>query len=60
MIYNALAAATGAPDEYSVRAELYQQLYRRAMRSTNVEVDLNNDGVADERRQLNVLKLARR
>ena len=60
MIYNALAAATGAPDEYAVRADLYQQLYRRAMRSTNVEIDLNNDGVADERRQLNVLRLARR
>jgi len=60
MIYNALAAATGAPDEYAARAELYQQLYRHAMRSTNVEIDLNNDGVADERRQLNVLRLARR
>ena len=60
MIYSALAAATGAPDEYAVRAELYQQLYRRALRSTNVEIDLNNDGVADERRQLNVLQLARR
>jgi hypothetical protein len=60
MIYNALAAATGAPDEYAVRSDLYQQLYRRAVRSTNVEIDLNNDGVADERRKLNVLQLSRR
>jgi hypothetical protein len=60
MIYNALAAATGAPDEFSIRAGLYQQMYQRAVRSTEVQIDLNNDGLPDERRLLNVLQMVRR
>jgi hypothetical protein len=57
MIYNALAAASGAPESYKVRADMYENLYRRAMRSARVELDLNGDGVADCRRDLGVLQI---
>src|SRR5437762_851408 len=59
MIYSALAAVSGAPAEYKVRAELYEKLYGRAMRSARVELDLNGDGIADCRRDLSVLQLTR-
>jgi hypothetical protein len=59
MIYTALAAAAEDPTNLLARADLYQGLYRRAMRSASVQIDLNNDGVADIVRQLNVLQLQR-
>lgn len=60
MIYSALAAAAAEPAAHEVRAELYERLYRRAMRATRVEIDLNRDGESDTIRQLNVLNLQRR
>ncbi|HEX2973349.1 MAG TPA: hypothetical protein VHP11_13525 [Tepidisphaeraceae bacterium] len=59
MIYNALAAAAAEPAALSVRAELYERLYRRAVLQTRVELDRNGDGRGDVVRQLNVLELQR-
>jgi hypothetical protein len=59
MIYNALAAAAEDPEKYNVRAELYEKLYRRALRSTRVDLDLDGDGVAEITRPLNVMQLQR-
>jgi hypothetical protein len=44
MIYSALAASADEPAALANRAELYGRLYRRAMRSARVEVDVNGDG----------------
>jgi len=59
MIYSALAAAAADPTDFSVRADLYERLYRRALRSATVEVDLDGDGIPESRRTLNVLELRR-
>ena len=59
MIYSALAAAAEEPADFSVRADLYERLYRRALRNTIVAVDLDEDGVAESHRALNVLELKR-
>lgn len=59
MIYSALAAAAATPEALATRAELYERLYRRALRSTVIELDLNADGEADTVRPLNVLQLQR-
>jgi hypothetical protein len=59
MIYSALAAAAAEPAAYGVRAELYERLYRRALRGARVELDLNGDGAADAVRPLNVLHMQR-
>ena len=59
MIYNALAAASGAPEALSLRADLYERLYRRSLARARVEIDTNGDGKADIARTLNVLELAR-
>jgi hypothetical protein len=60
LIYSALAAIADAPREYAVRAELYERLYRRALHSTLVEIDLNGDGIAECRQQLDNVQLVRR
>ncbi|MGE5608349.1 MAG: hypothetical protein ACM359_03780 [Bacillota bacterium] len=60
MIYSVLAAAASDPAQHSVRAELYERLYRRAIKQTRVELDLDGDGQGDAMRQLNVLELKRR
>jgi hypothetical protein len=59
MIYSALAAAAAEPEALSTRADLYERLYRRALRTSVVELDLNGDGAADTVRPLNVLQLQR-
>jgi len=59
MIYNALAAASATPEPLSMRADLYERLYRRALSRARVEIDTNGDGKADVARMLNVLELAR-
>jgi len=43
----------------NVRVDLYERLYRRALRNTRVDLDLNGDGRADTVRALNVLELQR-
>jgi len=59
MIYSALAAASTSPAPLDARADLYERLYRRALRSAKVELDLNGDGKTDAIRALNVLELQR-
>lgn len=49
MIYSAVAAAADEPARYSVRAQLYERLYRRALLAAKVDVDLDGDGRADAR-----------
>lgn len=60
LIYSALSAVADAPKEYAVRATVYQRLCQRAMRLTQVDLDLNGDGQADHTRQLNSIELVRR
>jgi hypothetical protein len=59
MIYSALAAVATEPANYSVRADLYERLFRRALRGVRVELDTNGDGQRDVRRSLGVLELYR-
>lgn len=59
MIYSALAAAAEDPTHHSVRAELYERLYRRALTQARVEVDLDGDGAGDAVRRLCVGELKR-
>jgi hypothetical protein len=60
LIYGALSAAADAPAEFKVRATIYERLYRRALRSTRVQLDLDGDGESDLTRELNVQDLVRR
>ncbi len=59
MIYSTLTAAADAPEIYQVRADLYQRLYRRALRSAVLHIDTVGDGRIHEIRRLNVLQLVR-
>jgi hypothetical protein len=61
MIYNALAATIPSVNvtPYSARSDVYANLFRQAMRSAKVEVDLNGDGVVDEVRPLSLLRFVR-
>src|SRR5689334_11154116 len=44
LIYGALSAAADAPAEYKIRQAIYERLYRRALRSTKVQLDFDGDG----------------
>ncbi|MGB7159663.1 MAG: hypothetical protein WBD40_16470 [Tepidisphaeraceae bacterium] len=59
MIYSALAAAAAEPAALATRADMYERIYRRALRNSVVQLDLNGDGEADVVRPLNVLQLQR-
>jgi len=59
MIYSALAAAADDPADFSVRADLYERLYRRALRSTRLEIDTNGDGEIDQLRDLSIVEFRR-
>ena len=59
MIYNAMAAAASEPAKFSLRADLYERLYRRALRQAQVDVDLDGDGKADVRRSPGLVRMAR-
>ena len=59
LVYSALAAVAPDPEILLPRLDLYYRLYRRAIASTRVELDLNGDGVAEATRALNVLELQR-
>ena len=59
MIYSALAAAASDPAHLNTRTDLYERLYRRALRSATVEIDSDGDGKANVARALNVLRLQR-
>lgn len=59
MIYSALSATSAEASAHAVRADLYERLYRRALRGARVELDLNGDGQADCRRNLAAVSLVR-
>lgn len=59
MIYNAVAAAASDPAKFTVRADLYERLYRRALQRAQVELDLNGDGRADCRRSPGLVRMVR-
>lgn len=59
MIYSALAAAVDAPEIHQIRCDLYERLYRRALRDVVLHLDTLGDGRIHEIRRLNVLQLAR-
>jgi len=59
MIYNALAAASGAPSELSVRSQLYERLYRRALAQVCVEIDYDGDGKGEVVRRLGAMEMVR-
>jgi hypothetical protein len=59
MIYNALAAVAEVPTPLSIRADLYERLYRRALNQARVEIDLDGDGKADLARLLGMLEMTR-
>jgi len=59
MIYSALAAAATEPGSLLARADLYERLYRRSLRSVRVQVDTDGDGIIDAERPLNVIELQR-
>jgi hypothetical protein len=54
-----MAAASSSPAMLNTRADLYERLYRRALRAAKVELDLNGDGRVDMIRSLGVLELQR-
>jgi len=47
MLYSAGAAVSIDTSDLLVRAQMYERLYRRALRSAKVEIDLNGDGRTD-------------
>lgn len=59
MIYSALAAASAEPANLSLRADLYERLYRRSLAHVRLELDLDGDGKADAVRRLNVVEMVR-
>ena len=59
LIYSACAAAAENPDPFNHRTALYERLYRRALRTAAVQLDLDLDGRLDTVRRLDVLDLQR-
>ena len=59
LIHSALAAAATEPENLNLRTDLYEKLYRRALRAATVKLDLNLDGRIDALRRLNVMDLER-
>ena len=58
-INSASLAAVADDAKAGNRAALYERLYRRALRSATVSVDLDGDGQADAHRMLSVLNFQR-
>ncbi|WP_428387598.1 hypothetical protein [Mucisphaera sp.] len=59
LIYSA-AVSMGSQDEALLtKATLYRERFRRACRATSIEVDVDGDGRADERRRLGLISLFR-
>jgi len=59
LIYSALAAAATSPEPLNARADLYERMYKRALRNASVGVDTDGDGAPDVVRPLNLLELQR-
>ncbi len=59
MIHSALAAAADAPEVHQARADLYQRMYRRELRSCAVQLDLDGDSRVDTIRRPGILTFSR-
>jgi hypothetical protein len=59
LIHSALAAAATEPENLNLRTDVYEKLYRRALRAATVKLDLDLDGRLDTLRRLNVMDLQR-
>ncbi len=59
MIYSALAAAATEPARLNARADLYERLYRRALRQTRIDIDTDGDGRANTRKSLGIISFSR-
>lgn len=60
LIYMAIStAATEQQADLVIRAELYERLYRKSLRSLIAEIDTDGDGEVDRRQALHVVRLAR-
>jgi hypothetical protein len=59
LIHSALAAAATEPENFNLRTDVYEKLYRRALRAATVKLDLDLDGRLDTLRRLNVMDLQR-
>lgn len=59
-IFTALAGMAEEPTHHGIRADLYERLLRRQLRSVAIEVDTNGDGEPDYRRSLGILRLVQR
>lgn len=59
LIHSALAASAEEPADLLKRAEMYERMYRQALRDARVELDVDGDGAADTIRKLNVMGLRR-
>lgn len=59
MIYSAVAAAASDPAKFSLRADLYERLYRRALIRAQVDLDFNGDGRVDVRRSPGLVRMVR-
>ena len=59
MIYSAVAAAASDPAAFSLRADLYERLYRRALQRAQVDLDLNGDGRPEVRRSPGLVRMYR-
>jgi hypothetical protein len=59
MIYSAVAAAASDPARFTLRADLYERLYRRALQRAQVDLDLNGDGRPDCRRSPGLVRMVR-
>ena len=62
LVYSGLAGISSADDapRFATRAEMYARLFRRAIESTIVELDVDGDGAADLSRHLGVTQFVRR
>ncbi|QDU72806.1 hypothetical protein [Mucisphaera calidilacus] len=59
LIYSAAASVGGANESVLAKSALYRGRFRRACRETTVGVDVDGDGLADERRGLGLVSLVR-
>lgn len=60
LLYRALAAsASSGSGVWLTRADMYERLYTRSLRAAKVDLDLDGDGIADTRRELDLVRWTR-
>ncbi len=59
LIHAGLAAGAEDPTHELAQSDLYGRLFYRALRAVTLELDLNGDGLVDERRSMSVVEMRR-